>query len=229
MAIAGLLISITACSGAESEAVDREQTEEIDLGEAAEPSGEQDAAGVTAPPELPGEEIYPGEGSAMLKIERDWNFGALGYFEMGGDFTIYTFHGLVGEPGETNKVTGSTESEFILELGRTGTTGGVATTTATGPVSYEVEGFFYPEALGLGCEFQLVVTEILHLSLVTTMTDTQLGELAVPGLGEDVVTTFDVEFDREALDFFVFAGEDYASFTLYDIALPDGTGCLFSG
>lgn len=234
LAATGFLLLLSACSGARGEAVDNQHSEEIDLGEvgeAVDPVDPAEAVGPTEPDEteMPAEEIFQDQGSAMLKIERDWDFGTLGYFEMGADFTFYTFHGLVGDPGETNKATGSTESEFTLELGRTGTTGGVATTTATGPVSYEVEGIFYPSAAGIGCEFHLVVTETLRLSQVTMMTDTQLGELPVPGLGEDIVTTFDVEFDQQALDFFIFAGEDYASFTLYDVALPDGTGCVFSG
>jgi len=231
LAATGLLLVLSACSGARGESVDPQHSEEIDLGDVGEAVDPVDPVDPANPDEIemPAEEIFQGEGSAMLKIERNWDFGTLGYFEMGADFTFYTFHGLVGEPGETNKATGSTESEFTLELGRTGTTGGVATTTATGPVSYEVEGFFYPSAAGIGCEFHLVVTETLRLSQVTTMTDTQLGELPVPGLGEDIVTTFDVEFDQQALDFFVIGGENSSSFTLYDVALPDGTGCSFTG
>lgn len=224
----GFLLLLTACGGVDGAAVDIQQTDETDLGEVAgPPADEGEVAGVTSAPELPAEEIYLGQGSAMLNIERNWDFGTLGYFEMGADFTIYTYHGLVGEPGETNKVTGLTESEFTLELGRTGTTGGVAFTTATGPVTYEVDGFFYPEAAGIGCEWHLVVTETLHLSLVTSMMDTQLGAISVPGLGEDIVTKLDIEFDQEALDYFIIAG-GHASFSLYDVVLPDGTGCSFT-
>lgn len=212
----GNLLLLSACGGSGVTLPNELPADEAVLGEGADET------------EIPGEEIFLGEGSAMLKIEREWEFGALGFFEMVADFTIRTTHGLLEEPGKTNKVFGSTESEFTLELGRTGTTGGIATTTATGPVGYEVEGFFYPAAEG--CEFHFVVTETLRLSQVTSMTDTQLGVLPVPGLGADIVTTFEVDFDPEALDFFIFAGSSAtSSFTLYDIVLPDGTNCSFTG
>lgn len=222
----GNLLLLSACGGSEVTLPNELPSDEAVLGEAADDEAVLGEAADEV--ELSAEEIFLGEESAMLKIERDWDFGALGFFEMGADFTIRTTHGLLDEPRKTNKVFGSTESEFILEMGRTGTTGGIATTTATGPVSYEVEGFFYPASEG--CEFHFVVTETLRLSQVTSMTDTQMGVIPVPGLGADVVTAFEVDFDPESLDFFLIAGSSAnSSFTLYDIVLPDGTDCIFTG
>lgn len=211
----GILPAVAACGGSGTDAPIELPAEEVSL-------SEEDAS-----IELPAQEVFPGEGSAMLKIDRTFEY-PLALLEMNADFTVQTLHGLVGEPGQTNKVFGSTEVEFAGSLTGQGT-GGEHTTTATGPVKYEVDGFFYP-ASG-GCTFELVVTETLRLSQVASMENTALGVIPVPpgGLGDDVVTTFDVEFDEESLDFFIIAGEHTSAFTLYDIALPDGTDCRFTG
>ena len=178
--------------------------------------------------EMPAEVLGLGNGSAMLNIDRSLEV-PLGSFEITADFTLNTFHGLVGEPGQTNKISGSTESEFAVVITGIGATGISHTTTMTGPLLYEVEGTFHPESGG--CTFDLTVTETAVLSQVTSVVNTALGELPVPpeGAGADVITSFDVQFDEKSLDFFVIAGEHSSSFTLYDVGLPDGTGCSFTG
>ena len=211
LAWCALVASIAACGGGAETAV------------VESPGGE---AQVEAPTEMRAEEVYPGEGSATLKVDRTWNW-VLGEFVMVEEFTIQTQHGLVGEPGETNRVFGSTESEFHATIVGTGT-GGSHTTTATGPVTYEVGGVFYPGSEG--CAFDLVVTETIHLSQVTSMENSVLGVLPVPeGLGADEVSRFEVEFDEQSLDFFIIAGAHNSAFTLTDVVLPDGTGCNFTG
>jgi len=106
--------------------------------------------------------------------------------------------------------------------------GGGHTVTATGPVQYEIEGHFYPATEG--CTFKLVVTEKMLFSKVREVQSSLFG--AIPtgpgGLGEDQTTVFRPEFDQESKDFFIIAGNHVTSFSLYDIALPEGTGCDFT-
>jgi hypothetical protein len=45
--------------------------------------------------ELPGESVYPGDGSAMLRVNRTLDFGAGGSWELETEFTLLTFHSLV--------------------------------------------------------------------------------------------------------------------------------------
>ncbi len=198
------------------------------------PDAATSSTGPTTTIELPDEVELPaavlglGNGSAMLKIDRTLEV-PLGLFEFTADFTLNTFHGLVGEPGQTNEIAGSTESEYTVVMTGVGSTGISHTTTMIGPLVYDVTGTFHP-ASG-GCTFDLTVIETAVLSEVTSMVNTVLGELPVPpeGAGADVITSFDVQFDEESLDFFVITGEYSSSFTLYDVALPDGTGCSFTG
>ncbi len=180
-----------------------------------------------APSEMQGVEVYPGEGSATLKVDRTWDW-VLGEFVMEAEFLILTQHGMVvGEPEQPTRVFGSAEAEFFATIVGTGT-GGSHTTTATGPVTYEVEGTFDPAAGG--CVFDLVVTETIHLSQVTSAENSLLGVIPFPeGLGADEVSTFQVEFDEQSLDSFIIAGQHNSSFTLADVVLPDGTGCNFTG
>ncbi len=91
-----------------------------------------------------------------------------------------------------------------------------------------MEGTFDPAAGG--CVFDLVVTETIHLSQVTSAENSLLGVIPFPeGLGADEVSTFQVEFDEQSLDSFIIAGQHNSSFTLADVVLPDGTGCNFTG
>jgi len=174
--------------------------------------------------ELPAENVYPEDGSAMLKVDRSLDFGAGGSWKLATDVTLLTYHGLVGDPNLPTRVTGHAEAEVEAVAVGTGQTGISHTETTMIPVEYQVEGKFYPAPR---CEWELKVIETLFLSKVTSIQSTVLGTIPVPGLGPDMLTDFDVEFDQQSRVQVDIAGTYSVYWEIYDIALPAGTGCNF--
>jgi hypothetical protein len=179
-------------------------------------------SGSVTGPELPGEEIYLQGGSAMLRVDRTLDFGTGGAFEMETELTLTTDQIFITDPNQRSRVFGYTEAEAEAILIGTGT-GGSHTETAWIPVEYQVEGVFHPAPR---CEWELKIIETLFLSKVTSIHSTLFGTISVDGLGADRLTDFDVEFDQQTRDYAVI-GAQGNMFSIFDIVLPEGTGCRF--
>ena len=161
-----------------------------------------------------------GNGSAILNIQHGIEY-PLGFFKSIESFTILIERDPDEPRGET-MIWG--ESEGLVEFSMTGVgSAGSHTTTWQVPVSYTVEGTFYPYPR---CEFELQITEYLAMSEVTSLDNTAIGTIPTGSLGEDTVTF---------LPKITLSGPNY-----YDASLPslvvsietvvlDGdSGCMFS-
>jgi hypothetical protein len=179
-------------------------------------------SGSATTPELPGEEIYLQGGSAMLRVDRTLDFGTGGAFEMETELTLVTDHTFVAYSNERANVSGYTEAQAEAILIGTGT-GGSHTETAWIPVEYQVQGAFYPAPR---CEWKLKIIETLLLSEVKSIDSSIFGTIPVDGLGADRLTDFDVEFDQATRDYAVI-GAQGNMFSIFDIVVPEGTGCRF--
>ena len=161
-----------------------------------------------------------GNGSAILNIKHGIE-APLGFVNIIESFTILIERAPDEPRGET-MIWG--EAEGSMEFSMTGVgTGGSHTTTGQVPVSYTVEGTFYPYPR---CEFELQITEYLAVSEVTSLENTALGTIPTGSIGEDIVTF---------LPKITLSGPNY-----YDASIPslvvsiekvvlDGdSGCMFS-
>lgn len=161
-----------------------------------------------------------GNGSAILNIQHGFE-APLGFANVIESFTILIERDPDEPRGET-MIWG--ESEGLVEFSMTGIGSGSShTTTWQVPVSYTVEGTFYPYPR---CEFELQITEYLATSEVTSCENTAIGTIPTGPLGEDIVTF---------LPKITLSGPTY-----YDASIPslvvsiesvvlDGdSGCMFS-
>ncbi len=112
-------------------------------------------------PELPAEEIYLGQGSAVLSIYRTTDLGAGGHFELETELTLYTDHGLEATATAPKRVRGYADTEAVILASGTGTS---HTMTALIPVEYRIDGTFYP-APRYPWQLQIVETPFLDVVL----------------------------------------------------------------
>ncbi len=171
-------------------------------------------------------EIYEGgNGSAILNIKHGVESG-WGFVIINESFTILVERD-PDEPRSESMIWG--EAEAMLELSVTAPLygGGTHTSTMQVPVSYTVEGGFYPYPR---CEFELQITEYLAMSEVTSMENSVLGTIPVgaDAAGEDIITFFpritlgspEYNYDIGSIDVMVVSIET--------VVLDGDSGCMFT-
>ena len=111
----------------------------------------------------------------------------------------------------------------LMEFSMTGVgTGGSHTTTWQVPVSYTVEGAFYPYPR---CEFELQITEYLAMSEVTSLENTVVGTIT-GSFGEDIVT-FLPKITLSRPEYFD-ASLPTLVVSIETVVLDGDSGCMFS-
>ena len=165
-----------------------------------------------------------GNGSAILNIKHGIESDAWGYVNIIESFTILIERD-PDEPRGESMIWG--EAEGLQELSITAPTygGGSHTSTMQAPVSFTVEGTFYPYPR---CAFELQITEYLALSEVTTMENSVLGTIPFgpDGAGEDIVT-FLPKITLSGPEYFD-ASLPALVVSIETVVLDGDSGCMFS-
>ena len=163
-------------------------------------------------------------GSAILDIKHGIESPAWGQVMVLDSFTILIERDK-DEPRGSSMI--FNEVEGLVEVSITAPTyDGSQTSTMQVPVTFTVEGSFYPYPR---CEFELQITEYIAFSEVTSMENTVLGTIPIPdGAGEDIVT-FVPKFTLKAPDYFYnMGGTEVLTVSIGTVVLDGDSGCMFS-
>jgi len=165
-------------------------------------------------------DIYEGgSGTAILNIEHSLESVPGTLFKINESFTIYVSP--VAGSRDTAQITGETEGLLDFAVTAPIYGGGSHTTSTQVPVSFTVEGWFYPYPR---CEFELEITEYIAYS-EATWEDTLLGTL--PGTTDDSVTFFE-KITLSGPDYsYVFPSSVILSVSVDTVILDGDTGCTF--
>ena len=161
-----------------------------------------------------------GSGTAILNIEHSLESVPGTLFKINESFTIYVSP--VAGSRDTAQITGETEGLLDFAVTAPIYGGGSHTTSTQVPVSFTVEGWFYPYPR---CEFELVITEYIAYSEATWV-DTLLGTLPVT-FSEDEVT-FLPKITLSGPEYsYTFPSSVVLTVSIDNVLLDGNTGCTF--